>query len=137
MKLVFHISEDGSEKIFQCCGCFGPIGGTANYCDTNCNAINGGTVIGATKIYTWVWVRPSLPKRVWNRCMEYQSQDENGQLEWFTLVGDSTIPEKVRFNKCNQVGAGRDKKPGEENMHCLTHSYYRSSDFTATTATIK
>jgi hypothetical protein len=33
--------------------------------------------------------------------MEYQSPDENGQLEWFKLVGNSAIPEKVRFNKCN------------------------------------
>ena len=29
--------------------------------------------------------------------MEYQSQNGNGQLEWYTLIGDSTIPEKVRF----------------------------------------
>jgi hypothetical protein len=28
--------------------------------------------------------------------MEYQSQDEFGQLQWYKLVGDSAIPEKVR-----------------------------------------
>ena len=29
--------------------------------------------------------------------MEYQSQDESGQLQWYTLVGYSAIPEKVRI----------------------------------------
>ena len=28
--------------------------------------------------------------------MEYQSEDEHGQLQWYTLVGDSVISEKVR-----------------------------------------
>ena len=31
--------------------------------------------------------------------MEYQKQDENGQLQWYTLVGDSAIPEKVKFHE--------------------------------------
>ena len=79
----------------QCCGCYGPVGETANYCDTNCNPLNGGSIIDPKNLYTWVWVRSSLPKRIWNRCMEYQSQDGNGQLQWYTLVGDFTTPEKV------------------------------------------
>ncbi len=83
----------------QCCGCFGQVGGTANYCDTQCNAINGGTYLDPKGIYTWVWVRSSLPKRIWNRCMEYQSEDENGQIQWYNLVGDSIVPEKVRHNE--------------------------------------
>ena len=29
--------------------------------------------------------------------MEYQKQDENGQLQWYTLVGDSAIPKKVKL----------------------------------------
>ena len=41
--------------------------------------------------------------------MEYQSQDGNGQLQWYTLVGDFTIPEKVRIEKfkCFFFLAGR------------------------------
>ena len=30
--------------------------------------------------------------------MEYQSQDENGQVQWYTLVGNSVIPQKVTVN---------------------------------------
>ena len=29
--------------------------------------------------------------------MEYQSEDERGQLQWYNLAGDSAIPEKVRM----------------------------------------
>ena len=29
--------------------------------------------------------------------MEYQSQNGNGQFQWYTLVGESAIPEKVRI----------------------------------------
>ena len=29
--------------------------------------------------------------------MEYQSEDENGQLQWYNLAADSAIPEKVRI----------------------------------------
>ncbi|CAB4034088.1 Hypothetical predicted protein, partial [Paramuricea clavata] len=87
----------------KCCGCFGPAGGTANYCDTKCNAINGGTIIGAKTVYAWVWVRSRLPKRVWNRCMEYKSQDENGQFQWYTLIGDSAIPEKGRCSNADEL----------------------------------
>ena len=32
--------------------------------------------------------------------MEYQSRQENGQVQWYNLVGDSEIPEKVRICKC-------------------------------------
>ena len=86
-----------------CCGCFGPAGGTANYCDTQCNPINGGTSIDPKNIYSWVWVRSSMPKRIWNRCMEYQSQDENGQLQWYTLMGDSVVAEKGRCYHADEL----------------------------------
>ena len=36
----------------QCCECYGPVGGTVNYCDTKCNPLNGGTIINPKKIYT-------------------------------------------------------------------------------------
>ena len=29
--------------------------------------------------------------------MEYETQDESGQLQWYALVDDSAIPEKVRI----------------------------------------
>ena len=85
----------------QCCGCYGPVGGTADYCDTKCNPLNGGTIIDSKKIYIWVWVRSTLPKQIWNRCMEYQRQDESGQLQWYTLVGGSAIPKKVTLSNHN------------------------------------
>ena len=33
--------------------------------------------------------------------MEYQKQDENGQLQRYTLVGDSAIPKKVKLKISN------------------------------------
>ncbi|XP_028396090.1 uncharacterized protein LOC114520085 [Dendronephthya gigantea] len=80
----------------SCCGCYGPVGGTANYCTPQCTVINGGTKIDAKNVFTWVWVRTSLPKHIWKRCMEYQKKDDSGQLQWYNLIGDSTIPEKGR-----------------------------------------
>lgn len=76
----------------QCCGCFGPVGGRSNYCTGKCKAINGGTVV--KRVYTWFWVRSSLPKRVWRRCMEYKTY-KNGRLQWFKLNGADTNPALV------------------------------------------
>jgi hypothetical protein len=77
-----------------CCGCFGPDGGTDNYCRPNCTAINGGTVV-EHHTYTWFWVRTSLPKRVWNRCMDYKVRNSNGEMVSYRLLDGDTIPEKV------------------------------------------
>ncbi|XP_046843367.1 uncharacterized protein LOC124437433 [Xenia sp. Carnegie-2017] len=101
---VFHNSTaylgcyDGT-----CCGCFGPPGGTDNYCGTKCNAINGGSIINSKNIYTWIWVRSNLHKRLWNKCMEYQSEDEFGQMQWFILKGDSVVPKKGRCHQENKL----------------------------------
>ncbi|XP_046843366.1 uncharacterized protein LOC124437432 isoform X2 [Xenia sp. Carnegie-2017] len=101
---VFHNSTaylgcyDGT-----CCGCFGPPGGTDNYCGTKCDAINGGSIINSKNIYTWIWVRSNLPKRLWNKCMEYQSEDEFGQMQWYILKGDSAAPKKGRCQQENKL----------------------------------
>jgi hypothetical protein len=76
-----------------CCGCFGPAGGTDDYCNPDCTAKNGGTVKKDT--YTWFWVRTSLPKRVWHRCMEYKVKNENGDMVSYKLLDGNTTPEKV------------------------------------------
>ncbi|CAB4037073.1 Hypothetical predicted protein, partial [Paramuricea clavata] len=76
-----------------CCGCFGPIGGTSDYCGDDCTAKNGGTVV-KKNIYSWFWVRTSLPKSVWNRCMEYNVKNENGDMVSHRLFDGNTTPEK-------------------------------------------
>ena len=45
--------------------------------------------------YTWYWVRTSLPKSVWNRCMEYKVMNENGDMVSYRLLDGNTTPEKV------------------------------------------
>lgn len=80
-------------NIFQCCGCFGQIGGTDDYCNPDCSSKNKGTVI--KQIYTWFWVRTSLPQKVWKRCMDYKVENENGDTIWYRLLDGSTIPKKV------------------------------------------
>ena len=82
-----------SFRLIKCCGCFGPVGGTNDYCAENCKAINGGTVV--KKIFTWFWVRSSLPKKLWKKCMDYQVKKDDGKLTWYKLVGHSVIPVKV------------------------------------------
>ena len=86
-----------------CCACYGPVGHKGNYCNKQCNDANGGTVIDSKNVYTWVWVRPSLPKQVWYKCMEYQSQDEHGQIQWYTLTGDSVTPEEGRCSNAEKL----------------------------------
>ena len=48
-----------------------------------------------TQTYTWFWVRTSLPKRVWNRCMEYKVKSEGGDMISYRLLDGDTTPEKV------------------------------------------
>ncbi len=83
----------------QCCGCYGPVGGTKNYCTQNCKAINGGTV--KKNVYTWFWVRSSLPKRLWKKCTDYQVKSDDGKLMSYKLVGHRVVPEEVSlFQEC-------------------------------------
>ncbi|CAB4007966.1 Hypothetical predicted protein [Paramuricea clavata] len=81
----------------KCCGCFGPVGGKKNYCGTECRAKNGGTFV--KNVYTWFWVRSSLPKRVWNKCMEYKVTVAQGKVVWYKLYNGNSIPVKGR---CDQ-----------------------------------
>ena len=45
----------------------------------------------------WFWVRLNPPRKVWEKCMEYKSEDENGDSAWYKLVGERNIPVKVRL----------------------------------------
>ncbi|CAB4004934.1 Hypothetical predicted protein [Paramuricea clavata] len=80
-----------------CCGCYGPVGGTKDYCAENCKAINGGTVI--KNVFTWFWVRSSLPKRLWKKCMDYQVKRDDGKLISYKLIGHGVVPVKGSCNK--------------------------------------
>ena len=83
-------------RIFiQCCGCYGPVGGKKDYCSKECKPINGGTVSKNT--YTWFWVRSALPKRVWDKCMEYKITKANGDVVWNKLVGGNVNPKEVSY----------------------------------------
>ena len=77
----------------QCCACYGPPGGKDVYCLKECQPVNGGTVTKHAS--AWFWVRLNPPRKVWEKCMEYQSEDENGDSAWYKLVGDRNIPVEV------------------------------------------
>ena len=83
--------------LFQCCGCYGPIGGTKDYCTKECRSINGGII--TSNVFTWFWVRSALPKRVWDKCMEYKVVKDNGNIVWYKLLGENAVPTEVRCEK--------------------------------------
>ena len=70
------------------------MGGAKDYCAENCKAINGGTV--TKNVFTWFWVRSSLPKRLWKKCMDYQVKRDDGKLISYKLIGHSVIPVEVK-----------------------------------------
>jgi hypothetical protein len=47
------------------------------------------------KVHTWVWVRSSIPKRVWKKCIEYTVTDKNGKKETYSLEENTGIRIKV------------------------------------------
>ncbi|CAB4039587.1 Hypothetical predicted protein, partial [Paramuricea clavata] len=49
-------------------------------------------------MYTWFWVRSSIPRRLWSKCMDYKVT-ENGAAVWYKLVGDNELPLKGRCAK--------------------------------------
>ena len=71
------------------------MGGTKHYCAENCKAINGGTV--TKNVFTWFWMRSSLPKRLWKKCMDYQVKRDDRKLIWYKLIGHSVIPVEVKM----------------------------------------
>ncbi|XP_028404228.1 uncharacterized protein LOC114526893 [Dendronephthya gigantea] len=81
----------------HCCGCFGPVGGTKNYCAQNCKPINGGTV--SKNVFSWFWIRTSLPKKIWKKCMDYQVTRADGKSISYKLLGHSVIPVEGRCDK--------------------------------------
>ena len=80
----------------QCCACYGPPGGKDVYCYKKCQAVNGGTVTKHAS--AWFWVRLNPPRKVWEKCMEYKSENENGESAWYKLLGDRNIPVNVSIN---------------------------------------
>ncbi|XP_028411790.1 uncharacterized protein LOC114534527 [Dendronephthya gigantea] len=65
----------------ECCACFGP-DSKKDYCAPRCQAINGGTILKKEdNITVWFWIRSSLPKRVWKKCMEFKERNNAGKLE--------------------------------------------------------
>ena len=48
-------------------------------------------------VYTWFWVRSSLPKRVWNKCMEYKVTVAPGKEVWYKLYHGNNVPVWVSF----------------------------------------
>ena len=48
-------------------------------------------------VYSWFWVRSSIPKKVWNKCMDYKVTTENGDIIRYKLLGGNPTPEKVKI----------------------------------------
>ncbi|CAB3989060.1 Hypothetical predicted protein [Paramuricea clavata] len=95
----------GCEKN-KCCVCYGP-SSDKDYCAPGCKAINGGTVLtdDDTEIHAWYWIRTSLPKRVWKKCMEYEKIEGGKTVKWHVdehnkvpQQGPCSYPGDVRFN---------------------------------------
>lgn len=78
---------------FQCCACYGPVDGNGVYCGKECKAKNGGTV--TKHAHAWFWVRLNPPQKVWEKCMEYKTEEEDGDAAWYKLIGDRNTPVKV------------------------------------------
>ncbi len=62
----------------------------------NCSAINGGKV--TKQVVTWVWIRSSLPKRVWRKCIDFTITNKNGKEEKYRLDEETGLREKVGDN---------------------------------------
>lgn len=69
------------------------MGGTKNYCSKECQTLNGGTK--ATNVFTWFWVRSTVPKRVWDKCMDYKVAKDDGTSVWYKLLGGNVVPTEV------------------------------------------
>ena len=52
-------------------------------------------------------MRSELPKRVWNKCMEYKITKVNGDVVWNKLVGGNVNPKEVSYFGINIIiGSG-------------------------------
>ncbi|XP_028405278.1 uncharacterized protein LOC114527785 [Dendronephthya gigantea] len=95
-------ASDGSTAFFgcdngKCCACYGPAGGDGVYCGEQCKVKNGGKI--SRNAHARFWVRLNPPRKVWERCMEYKTEEENGDAAWYKLVGDRNIPVKGRCGR--------------------------------------
>ncbi|CAB3989345.1 Hypothetical predicted protein, partial [Paramuricea clavata] len=106
----------------KCCACFGP-DSKQDYCAPKCQAINGGTVLREKdNITVWFWIRSSLPKRVWKKCMEFKEKNSAGKMETFRVEdgirrkGPCSVPEDVTINDGNNSSCGC-----KRNVKVLTH----------------
>ena len=77
------------------------MGGTKDYCTEHCKTTNGGTV--TKNVFTWFWVRSSLPKRLWKKCMDYQVKRDDGKLISYKLIGHSVIPIEVKKHEDGSI----------------------------------
>ncbi|CAB4029905.1 Hypothetical predicted protein, partial [Paramuricea clavata] len=78
----------------KCCACFGP-DSKMDYCAPRCQAMNGGTILKKdATIRVWFWIRTSLPKRVWKKCMEFQERSSAGKLETWHVSNEGGIAKK-------------------------------------------
>ncbi|XP_028405398.1 uncharacterized protein LOC114527885 isoform X2 [Dendronephthya gigantea] len=94
--------SDGTTAFFgcdkgKCCACYGPVGRNGVYCGRECKAKNGGTVV--KDAHAWFWIRLNPPQKVWEKCMEYRTEEENGDAAWYKLIGDRETPVKGRCGK--------------------------------------
>ena len=69
-----------------------------DYCARTWQAINGGMVLKKeNNITSWFWIRSSLPKRVWKKCMEFKEENNVGKLETWRV--EDGVRKKVIQNK--------------------------------------
>ena len=47
------------------------------------------------KAFVWFWVRTSMPKRVWERCMEFKMKNADGKLEKYFIDPTTGTAHKV------------------------------------------
>ena len=94
--IIIHMN-----RYFQCCACYGPKGGTDNYCLKNCSAVNGGKI--TKQVVTWIWIRSSLPKRVWRKCIDFTITNKHGKEEKYRLDEETGLREKVGKILCNSI----------------------------------
>ncbi|XP_028410572.1 uncharacterized protein LOC114533270 isoform X2 [Dendronephthya gigantea] len=83
----------------KCCGCFGPKGGRKDYCSQSCDKDINGDRVHENNVNTWYWVRSSVPKAVWKKCMDYKVKRRDGKTIWYKIVGSSAVPVEGRCNK--------------------------------------
>jgi hypothetical protein len=72
-----------------------------DYCAPRCEAMNGGTILKKdATIRVWFWIRTSLPKRAWKKCMEFKERSSAGKLETWHVSDEGGIAKKVYCTAC-------------------------------------